>query len=64
MKECSHVLKNGTNSFYSYRYATCSDILEKVNTAFVKYGISTMAVPDGPRMEMTSPKEIKKIWQP
>lgn len=51
MKECSHVLKNGTNSFHSYKYATCSDVLEKVNAAFVKYGISTMAVPELIRIE-------------
>ena len=46
MKECSHVLKNGTNNFHAYKYATCADVLEKVNASFVKHGISTMAVPD------------------
>ena len=51
MKECSHVLKNGTNNFHAYKYATCADVLEKVNASFVKHGISTMAVPELLSME-------------
>lgn len=46
MKECAHVLKNGTNNFHGYKYATSADVLEKVNTALVKNGISSMAVPE------------------
>lgn len=46
MKECAHVLKNGTNSFHGYKYATSADVLEKVNTALVKNGISSMAMPE------------------
>mgnify|MGYP000003781389 FL=1 len=51
MKECSHVLKNGTNNFHAYKYATCADVLEKVNASFVKHGISTMAIPELLSME-------------
>ena len=43
MKECAHVLKNGTNNFHGYKYATSSDVLEKVNAALVQNGISSMA---------------------
>lgn len=46
MKECAHVLKNGTNNFHGYKYATSSDVLEKVNAALVQNGISSMAMPE------------------
>lgn len=46
MKECAHVLKNGTNNFHGYKYATSADVLEKVNAALVKNGISSMAIPE------------------
>jgi len=46
MKECSHVAKNGSNSFHGYKYATSADVLEKVNASLVKHGIATMVVPE------------------
>ena len=46
MKECSHIAKNGTNTFHSYKYATSADVLEKVNAALVKHGIASVAVPE------------------
>lgn len=46
MKECSHVMKNGENAYHGYKYATCADVLEKVNTALVKYGICSVAIPE------------------
>jgi len=51
MKECNHVIKKGTNEHYDYNYATCADVLAKVNAAFVKYGISTLAMPELISME-------------
>ena len=32
MRECSHVAKNGTNSFHQYKYATAVDLLEKAKS--------------------------------
>jgi len=46
MKECSHILKNGENSFHGYKYATSADVLEKVNASLVKEGICSIAVPE------------------
>lgn len=46
MKECSYVQKNGTNSFHGYKYATSADVLEKVNQAFVKHGLVSIAQPE------------------
>ena len=46
MQDCSHVMKNGQNSFYGYKYATSADVLEKVNAALVKNGICSLAVPE------------------
>lgn len=45
MRECSHVAKNGTNDFYKYKYATASDVLEKVNAALTKHGIASVVTP-------------------
>ena len=42
MKDCSHVAKNGTNSFHKYKYATAADVLEKVNAALTKHGIASV----------------------
>lgn len=33
MAEVSHIKKNGFNSFHGYKFATASDVLEKVNAA-------------------------------
>ena len=30
MKDCSHIAKNGTNSFHQYKYA--ADVLEKAKS--------------------------------
>ena len=46
MRECSHVAKNGTNDFYKYKYATASDVLEKVNAALTKHGIASVVTPN------------------
>lgn len=43
MAEVSHVAKNGTNDFHHYKYATASDVLEKVNETLCKYGIASLA---------------------
>ena len=46
MRECSHVSKNGTNSFHNYKYATAADVLEKVNSSLTKYGIASVVTPN------------------
>lgn len=46
MTECSHIAKNGTNSFHGYKYATSADVLEKVNASLTKQGIASIAVPE------------------
>ena len=45
MKDCSHVAKNGTNDFHKYKYATATDVLEKVNAALTKHGIASVVTP-------------------
>ncbi len=46
MKDCSHVAKNGTNSFHNYKYATATDVLEKVNSSLTKHGIASVVSPN------------------
>jgi len=46
MTECSHIAKNGTNTFHGYKYATSADVLEKVNASLTKHGIASVAVPE------------------
>ena len=45
MRDCSHVAKNGSNDFHKYKYATASDVLEKVNAALTKHGIASVVTP-------------------
>ena len=45
MRECSHVAKNGSNDFHRYKYATASDVLEKVNASLTKHGIASVVTP-------------------
>lgn len=45
MQECSHIEKNGVNSFHKYKYATSSDVMLKVNSAFTKFGIASFVSP-------------------
>ena len=42
MRDCSHVAKNGTNDFHKYKYATATDVLEKVNASLTKHGIASV----------------------
>lgn len=42
MKECSHVVKNGTNDFHKYKYVTAADVLEKVNASLTKHGLASV----------------------
>lgn len=51
MKECSHVLKNGKNSFHGYNYATCADVLEMVNASLSAHNICSIATPELLRMD-------------
>lgn len=46
MRECSHVAKNGTNSFHQYKYATATDVLEKVNSSLTKHGLASVVTPN------------------
>lgn len=54
MRECSHIAKNGTNSFHGYTYATSADVLSKVNAALVQQGLASLAIP-----ELISLEEVK-----
>ena len=42
MKDCSHVVKNGTNDFHKYKYVTAADVLEKVNASLTKHGLASV----------------------
>ena len=46
MRDCSHVAKNGTNSFHQYKYATATDVLEKVNASLTKHGLASVVTPN------------------
>ena len=46
MQECRYIAKNGVNTFHKYKYATCADVMEMVNAAFVKHGIASITVPE------------------
>lgn len=46
MRDCSHVAKNGTNSFHNYKYATATDVLEKVNSSLTKHGLASVVTPN------------------
>jgi len=45
MRECSHVVKTGTNDFHRYKYATANDVLEKVNASLTRHGIASIVTP-------------------
>ena len=45
MQECSHVVKTGTNDFHRYKYATATDVLEKVNASLTRHGIASIVSP-------------------
>ncbi|MBQ3442114.1 MAG: ERF family protein [Selenomonadaceae bacterium] len=45
MRECSHVVKTGTNDFHRYKYATANDVLEKVNGSLTRHGIASVVTP-------------------
>ena len=45
MRDCSHVAKNGTNDFHKYKYATATDVLEKVNASLTKHGLASIVTP-------------------
>lgn len=51
MQECGYVQKNGINDFHHYKYATCADVLEKVNAALSKYGVASIVIPELLQME-------------
>ena len=57
MKDCRYVVKNGTNDFHHYNYATSADVLEKVNGALTKQGIAAIATPN--LLEMQEVKTAK-----
>lgn len=45
MSECSHVGKNGLNSYHQYKYATAEDVLCKVNEALTKNKLASVVTP-------------------
>ena len=42
MADCAYVQKNGVNSFHGYKFATASDVLEKVNASLVKHNVCSV----------------------
>ena len=46
MNECSHIVKNGLNSYHQYKYATAEDVLLKVNEALTKNKIASVVIPE------------------
>ena len=46
MAECSHIAKNGLNSYHQYKYATAEDVLLKVNSALTKNKIASIVIPE------------------
>lgn len=46
MVECSHIAKNGLNSYHQYKYATAEDVLLKVNSALTKNKIASVVIPE------------------
>ena len=42
MRECAYVAKNGSNDFHRYKYATATDVLEKVNASLTKHGLASV----------------------
>lgn len=51
MQETAYVQKNGVNEFHKYKYVTSADVLEKINKAFTKYGIISVATPELMQLE-------------
>ncbi|MDO4921762.1 MAG: ERF family protein [Phascolarctobacterium sp.] len=45
MADCSHIAKNGLNSFHNYKYATAEDVLYKVNEALARNNLACFAQP-------------------
>ena len=42
MQNCAYVQKNGVNSFHGYKFATASDVLEKINASLVKHNVCSV----------------------
>ena len=63
MKDCGYVMKKGENKYHGYTYATSADVLEKVNAAFVLYGIASAAVPELLRLDdiTTAKGNVEKL---
>jgi len=63
MKDCRYVMKKGENKYHGYTYATSADVLEKINTAFVQYGIASAAVPELLRLDdiTTAKGNVEKL---
>lgn len=45
MNECSHVAKNGLNTYHNYKYATAEDVLQRVNESLTKNKIASIVCP-------------------
>lgn len=63
MNECSHVAKNGINSFHNYKYATAEDVLQKVNESLTKISWPALsALPLNQWLTLLILKAIQNIW--
>ena len=63
MEECRYIQKQGQNNYHQYKYATASDVLEKVNAALVKQNVAVFAKPELIKLqEVTNAKgSIEKL---
>lgn len=46
MRECGYIQKDQRNDFHKYKYASAAAVLEKVNDALVKHGVSSYCRPE------------------
>ena len=46
MKDCSYIQKSGFNEYHHYKFASASDVLEKVNASLVRNNVASIVVAD------------------
>lgn len=42
MKDCSYIQKSGFNEYHRYKFASASDVFERINAALVKYNVCSI----------------------
>lgn len=46
MNDCSYIQKSGFNEYHHYKFASASDVLEKVNASLVRNNVASIVVAD------------------